>query len=44
MNDEEDSSFYDPEDCEECGFEGAEYDDSDWYNNCWNCPNCGGVQ
>lgn len=41
MTDEEDLPAYDPEDCEECGCEAGEFEDSDWKNGAWHCPECG---
>ena len=42
--DEDDEIAYDPEDCEVCDCPAGEFEDSDWKNGAWQCPECGAVQ
>ena len=44
FDDNDDIPTYDPEDCDVCECEAGEYEDSDWVNGCWHCPQCGAVQ
>lgn len=39
-----DEPAYDPEDCEECGCPSGEFEDSDYKNGAWYCPECGQPQ
>jgi len=33
-----------PEDCDVCGCPAGEFDDSDYRDGCWHCPNCGAIE
>lgn len=35
---------YGPEDCHACGTEACEFDDEDFHDGVWNCPDCGEPQ
>lgn len=35
---------FDAEDCNECDCPAGEFDDSDWRNGTWYCPECGAAQ
>jgi hypothetical protein len=39
----QDEPDYEPEDCDECGCEAGEFEDSDWDNGHYKCPQCGAV-
>lgn len=41
---DEDSSWFDPEDCDECECSASEFEESDWKNGAWHCPECGCTQ
>ena len=43
-NFEEQEPWCDPEDCEECGCPAGDFEDSDYVNGAWQCPECGSVQ
>lgn len=40
----EDKIAWDPEDCHECGCEAYEFEESDWHDGAWHCPDCGAAQ
>lgn len=40
----EEIPWYDPEDCEVCGFPANQFGDTDVRNGCWVCPDCGQPQ
>lgn len=45
MFDEDDNEIpYDPEDCDECDCPAGDFEDSDYRNGAWHCPECGQPQ
>lgn len=43
LNEELDVPDYEPEDCDECGCTAGEFEDADWDNGHYRCPQCGAV-
>lgn len=44
MNEIPETPDMDPEDCEACGCEAGEFEDSNWSCGAWHCPECGTAQ